>query len=267
MHFYLDYSNNDSNLSANFLHVITHQKDCTERKENQISIWEYIFMDSGAVKQLSDLLRHVKEKLKGEDVLKMLALEKNGKERFILGEALTRGDKNNVKNMYAYLLTENRNKIFATLFSDPYIISQLDVEFGSHAFSDNTNEELLMYFELVKTTRQINGRKFNMWTNYVEKAWGLESFKWFMKLITDKLGEEYFKRLVDLLHADTDGQSIFATLITKGEYTKVDAIFSLLSPSSQVQVRDIAYTTLLKRLPLFRGYQPRKNRMTPKFSN
>jgi hypothetical protein len=210
-----------------------------------MAIWEHLFMCiiPEVASELSHLLRYVNEKL-GQDILFQLALEKNDKGRFILGEALrTHAYENNFKNIYSHLSTENKSQVLADLFNDPYLSSHMNVEIGSRSFS--SNEDLLIYFKYVRNTRIIvEGRNCSMWTNYVGKirqTLTIEKFEQFLQIIFDKLGEEYLKELV--LHDDGDGQSIISREISQEEDSKVIAMLELLSIHSQMQVLQKAYTT------------------------
>jgi hypothetical protein len=253
LHFYLDYST-DPNLSANFFHIMTYKRP--RWKQTETSIWEYFFgFFPEEVRECFHLLRHVSEKL-GEDVVKKLALEKDGKGRFLLGEALKKhGHDYSVKSMYAFLSTQARNEVFHTLLDDPYVSSKLDVEIGSHCFSENTNGELLMYLELVKSVRQIDGKSRSIWTNYVGKIeLNTEKFERLLKLVLDKLGEEYLKQLI--LHDDDgDGESIISLATSQEHFSKIDAIFSFLSPASKTEVRQKGYTAtgLIERMVSNKG--------------
>jgi hypothetical protein len=225
-------------------------------KQTETSIWEYFFgFFPEEVRECFHLLRHVSEKL-GEDVVKKLALEKDGKGRFLLGEALKKhGHDYSVKSMYAFLSTQARNEVFHTLLDDPYVSSKLDVEIGSHCFSENTNGELLMYLELVKSVRQIDGKSRSIWTNYVGKIeLNTEKFERLLKLVLDKLGEEYLKQLI--LHDDDgDGESIISLATSQEHFSKIDAIFSFLSPASKTEVRQKGYTAtgLIERMVSNKG--------------
>ena len=105
-----------------------------------------------------------------------------------------------------------------------------------------------------------------MWTNYVGKirqTLTIEKFEEFLQFILDRLGEEYLKELV--LHDDGDGQSIISREISQEEDSKVNAMLSLLSTSSQLQVYQKAYTTpkMIEQILSDRGSYLRKLKKKP----
>lgn len=130
------------------------------------------------------------------------------------------------------------------MFDDPYLTNQLNVEIGSRSFSDNKNGELLMYFGHARTVRQVDGRNWSMWAKYVGKFGQrptMNKFEQFMKFIFDKLGEEYLKELV--LDDIGDGESTISHAISNEDQNRINSILSLLSPPSQTEIRNKAYTT------------------------